>query len=280
MKGGQKFSPPPPSSSPGSKSIREKEEREKGKKSGVRWEEGVSLPAYSFTLSHLLYKRGLLLRGAVLEELLDDVVAKDVRHQTVRGGHDFVKHSLLLLREKIKKQHLVSRKLQIKNTTKSLTRGVARSSFCCMNLDPCWSWENSTTWPERSRSWMFGKRLFLENEKQIVKKEAKKWRFQISSGVVFCPRVSRSVKLFNARRRGKGRERRLHGQKNLSSLACLKSWAVEGKGNLSQKLLRETGWVGRSPLHLHEETLWRWPWVTNKPRNDSAAKIPYLSSSV
>lgn len=279
MKGGQKFSPPPPSSSPGSKSIREKEEREKGKKSGVRWEEGVSLPAYSFTLSHLLYKRGLLLRGAVLEELLDDVVAKDVRHQTVRGGHDFVKHSLLLLREKIQKQHLVSPKLQIKNTTKSLTRGVARSSFCCMNLDPCWSWENSTTWPERSRSWMFGKRLFLENEKQIGKKEAKKWRFQISSGVVFCSRVSRSVKLFNARRRGKGRERRLHGQKNLSSLACLKSWAVEGKGNLSQKLLRETGRsVGLRFTFTKRH--WRWPWVTNKPRNDSAAKIPYLSSSV
>ena len=38
--------------------------------------------------SHLLYQSSLLLWGAVLEELLYDVVAEHVRHEAVGRGHD------------------------------------------------------------------------------------------------------------------------------------------------------------------------------------------------
>ena len=49
-----------------------------------------------YFISHLVHQLGFLLGGSELEELLDDVVTEDVRHQTVGGGEDLLEHQLLL----------------------------------------------------------------------------------------------------------------------------------------------------------------------------------------
>ena len=48
--------------------------------------------------SHPLRQGLLLVGGAELEELLDDVVAEDVGHQAVGRGEDLAEHHRLLLR--------------------------------------------------------------------------------------------------------------------------------------------------------------------------------------
>ena len=45
---------------------------------------------------YLLYKLTFLFRRAVLEELLYDVVAKDVRHERVAGADDLLEDQLLV----------------------------------------------------------------------------------------------------------------------------------------------------------------------------------------
>ena len=47
-------------------------------------------------ITHLVDQLGFLLCRAELEEFLDDVITKDVRHQTVGGGEDLLEHQLLL----------------------------------------------------------------------------------------------------------------------------------------------------------------------------------------
>lgn len=42
---------------------------------------------------------------------------------------------------------------------------------CRFYLDPCWSWENSTMWPTRSRSWRLGKRLFRKSSNSLLRPE-------------------------------------------------------------------------------------------------------------
>jgi hypothetical protein len=46
---------------------------------------------------YLLGEGRLLLRSAELEELLDDVIAKDVGHEGVSGREDLLEHKLLLV---------------------------------------------------------------------------------------------------------------------------------------------------------------------------------------
>ena len=47
-------------------------------------------------ITHLVDQLGFLLWRSELEELLNDVVAEDVRHQTVGGGEDLLEDQLLL----------------------------------------------------------------------------------------------------------------------------------------------------------------------------------------
>ena len=47
-------------------------------------------------ITHLVDQLGFLLCRAELKEFLDDVITKDVRHQTVGGGEDLLEHQLLL----------------------------------------------------------------------------------------------------------------------------------------------------------------------------------------
>lgn len=47
-------------------------------------------------VTYLLSKGGFLFRGAVLEELLDNIIPENVGHERIRGGEDLLEHELLL----------------------------------------------------------------------------------------------------------------------------------------------------------------------------------------
>ena len=65
------------------------------------------------------------------------------------------------LAKKLRAKYLRLKKLPTWKTA-CFSWGVALSSFCWINLEPCWSWLNSTTWSVSSRSCRFGYRLFLK----------------------------------------------------------------------------------------------------------------------
>ena len=56
----------------------------------------VNQISWDDTHYHLVHQLGFLLWRSELKEFLDDVVPKDVRHQTVGGGEDLLEHQLLL----------------------------------------------------------------------------------------------------------------------------------------------------------------------------------------
>ena len=56
----------------------------------------VNQISWDDTHYHLIDQLGLLLWRSELKEFLDDVVPKDVRHQTVGGGKDLLEDQLLL----------------------------------------------------------------------------------------------------------------------------------------------------------------------------------------
>ena len=81
-------------------------------------------------------------------------------HLTDEGNHE--KFIYCQIGYKIARQNISGWKRLSTWKTACFSWGVALSSFCWINLEPCWSWLNSTTWSVSSRSCRFGYRLFLK----------------------------------------------------------------------------------------------------------------------
>ena len=127
-------------------------------------------PLCKNTNSYLHNQLTLLIGSPKLEELLDDIVTKHVSHQTVGGRQNLLEkrttltkfgninikqslHSVFQLDYSIRISRIVSGPTW---KTSCFSAGAALSSFCCINLEPCWSWLNSTIWLVRSRSCRLG----------------------------------------------------------------------------------------------------------------------------